>query len=170
MELNEILKITEELVGEKAAQVVEYLYYHPGSSEFDVHGDLGFPISNIRSVLYQLKEKNLVDYDRKKDKIKGWYLYYWRVAVNNYEKVYVLEKKKKLQQFRERLEKEQNTTYYICPNFCKRFSFDEALEENFTCPVCHSLLSEENKERKIEMLQRNIKEQEEVLRNRNVNV
>ena len=72
-------------------------------------------------------------------------------------------KKKKLDQFKERLESEETSIYYICPNFCKRLAFDDALETNFTCPVCGALMNEENKSRKIEMLKRNIKEHESFL-------
>ncbi len=170
MELREILRITEELVGEKAAQVVEYLYHHPSASEFDINDELGFGVSVIRSILYELKAKNLIDYERRKDKVKGWYLYYWRVATNNFRRVYYTEKKKRLEMFKERLEREKNTTYYICPNYCKRLSFDDALDYNFTCPVCNSLLVEENKEKKIEMLERNIKEYEEFLKREKANL
>ncbi len=166
MELKEILRITEELVGKKAANIVDFLYHNPGESEFGINEELGYPISNIRSILYELKAKNLIDYDRRKDKVKGWYLYYWSVEVKNFEKVYLLEKKKKLEQFKERLEREKNTTYYLCPNYCKRLDFDEALEHNFTCPICNALLVEENKDRKIEILERNIKEHEELIKSR----
>lgn len=163
MELERLIDITIELVGEDAAQVIEYLYSHPGASEFDVSEGIGFAVSQIRSILYELKAKNLIDYTRRKDKEKGWYLYYWRVLPENFETVYKNEKEKKLQQFKERLEKEENSVYYICPNFCKRLNFEDALEYNFTCPVCGSLMNEENKDRKIEMLKRNIKEHEELL-------
>ncbi len=165
MEIEKILDITFELVGEEATQVVEFLYSNPGASEFDVSENLGFPVSQIRSILYNLKSKNLIDYDRRKDKEKGWYLYYWRVLPNNFETVYNNEKKQKLEQFKERLETEETSTFYICPNFCKRLSFEEALDNNFTCPVCGTLMNEENKSRKIEILKRNIQEHEAILSN-----
>ena len=65
--------------------------------------------------------------------------------------------KKKLELFKERLKNGETSIVYICPNFCKVLSFDDALKNNFTCPVCGSLMNEENKTRKIEMLKRNIK-------------
>lgn len=163
MDLNKILDITFEIVGEDAVQVVEFLYSNPGASEFDISEGIGFAVSQVRSILYELKSKNLINYDRRKDKEKGWYLYYWRVLPQNFDTVYMNEKKKKLEQFKERLENEENSIYYICPNFCKRLAFDDALENNFTCPVCGSLMNEENKTRKIEMLKRNIKEHESFL-------
>ncbi len=163
MEIEKILDITYELVGEEASQVVEYLYSNPGASEFDISEEIGFTVSQIRSILYELKSKNLIDYDRRKDKEKGWYLYYWKVVAQNFETVYMNEKKKKLEQFKERLENEENSTFYICPNFCKRLSFEDSLENNFTCPVCGSLMNEENKDRKIEMLKRNISEHEGIV-------
>jgi transcription initiation factor TFIIE subunit alpha len=163
MELSKILDIVYEIVGDDAAQVVEYLYNNPGASEFDISENIGFAVSQIRSVLYELKAKNLIDYDRRKDKEKGWYLYYWRVLPHNFETVYMNEKKKKLELFEERLENEENSVYYICPNFCKRLSFEDSLENNFSCPVCGTLMNEENKTRKVEMLKRNIKEHKEYL-------
>lgn len=163
MVLDRLLDITVELVGEEAAQVVEYLYSNPGASEFDISEDIGFAVSQIRSILYELKSKNLIDYDRRKDKEKGWYLYYWRVLPQNFETVYMNDKKKKLEQFKERLENEEQSIFYICPNFCKRLSFEDALENNFTCPICGSLMNEENKSRKIDMLKRNIEEHENLI-------
>jgi transcription initiation factor TFIIE subunit alpha len=163
MEIDRLLDITYEIVGDEAAQVVEFLYSNPGASEFDISEGIGLAISKIRSVLYELKAKNLIDYDRKKDKEKGWYLYYWRVLPNNFETVYLNEKKNKLEQFEERLEAEESITYYICPNFCKRLAFDEALENNFTCPICGSLMNEENKSRKLQILKRNIEEHKEIV-------
>jgi len=163
MELERILDIVYEIISDDAAQVVEYLYSNPGASEFDISENIGFAVSQIRSILYELKAKNLIDYDRRKDKEKGWYLYYWRVLPQNFETVYKNEKKKKLEQFEERLENEEESIYYICPNFCKRLSFEDALENNFACSVCGTLMNEENKTRKIEMLKRNIKEHKELL-------
>lgn len=163
MELKEILKITSEIINEQAVVVVEFLYSNPGASEFDINEDIGFSVSQIRSVLYELKAKNLVDYDRKKDKEKGWYLYYWRVLSQNFEIVNKNEKRNSLERFKERLETEEKSIFYICPNYCKRFSFENALENNFTCNVCGSLMNEESKERKIELLKRNIAEHEQFL-------
>ncbi|MDA3855242.1 MAG: hypothetical protein PF569_03215 [Candidatus Woesearchaeota archaeon] len=163
MVLDRLLDIVSEIVSDEATQVVEYLYSNPGASEFDISENIGFTVSQVRSILYELKAKNLIDYDRKKDKEKGWYLYYWRVSPQNFETVYANEKRTKLDQFKERLETEEESIYYICPQFCKRLSFDDALEHNFTCPVCGSLMNEENKTRKIEMLKRNIKEHEDML-------
>ncbi len=162
-ELNKLLDIIHELVGDEAAQVVEFLYENAGASEFDISDNIGFAVSQIRSILYDLKAKNLIDYDRRKDKEKGWYLYYWRVLPQNFDTVYMNEKKKKLDQFKERLENEETSTFYICPNFCKRLSFEDSLDNNFTCPVCGTLMNEENKSRKIEMLKRNIAEHETLL-------
>ena len=168
MVLDRLLDITSEIIGDEATQVVEFLYSNPGASEFDISEGIGFTVSQVRSILYELKAKNLIDYDRKKDKEKGWYLYYWKVLSQNFETVYKNEKKSKLASFKERLENEESSIYYICPNFCKRIPFEEALENNFTCNVCGSLMNEENKTRKIEMLKRNIKEHEQFLNEQNI--
>ncbi len=163
MELSKIIDITIELVSDEAGQLIDFLYSHAGASEFDISEAIGFSVSQVRSLLYELKSKNLIDYDRRKDKEKGWYLYYWRVLPQNYETVLNNDKRKKLEQFKERLENEEHSIYYICPNFCKRLSFEDALETNFSCPVCGALMNEENKSRKIDLLKRNIQEHEAFL-------
>ena len=163
MKLDKILKITEELVSPEAATVVENLYHNPGYSEFDISEEVNMPINKIRSILYELKAKNLIDYDRRKDKEKGWYLYYWKVMPENYEIVYKNSKKKMLEQFREKLDEIENSSFYICPNFCRRLSFEDALDHNFTCPDCSTLMQEEQKDRKIRMLKRNIEEHEKLI-------
>lgn len=163
MELQRMFEIVRELVSEDATQVVEFVYHHPGASEFDISEGIGYQVSQIRSILYELKSKNLIDYDRRKDKEKGWYLYYWRVLPQNFETVYGNEKRKSLEKFKERLENEEQSIYYLCPNICKRLPFEEALEHNFMCPVCGTLMNEENKTKKIELLKRNIKEHEGLL-------
>ena len=158
-----MIKIAEELVSYEAGIIIEFLNSNPGVSEFDIVEETNIQVQKVRSILYELKALNLIDYEKKKDKEKGWYLYYWRVSKTNFDIVYKTQKKKALQNFEERLEKEETTTYYICPNLCKRLVFEESLEHNFACPVCNSLMHEENKERKIRMLKRNIEEHKKIL-------
>ena len=158
MDLKEMMKISEKLCSIEASKIVEYLYTNPGASEFDVSDELGASVAKVRSNLYDLKGKNLIDYTRKKDKKKGWYLYYWRVVEKNFEIVFNNDRKERLQHFQERLKEEEESCYYICPNFCKRLDFEVAIENQFLCPICGSLMNEENKERKTNMLKKNIEE------------
>ena len=43
------------------------------------------------------------------------------------------------------LEQEHTTKFLSCKNKCSRLSFEEALENEFKCPGCGSLLKEESK-------------------------
>ena len=163
MVLDLFIDITSELIGEDASRIVEFLHHNPKVSEFVISEEINFPVNIVRSLLYKLKEKNLIDCDRKKDKKKGWYLYYWFLVPENFEKTYKLEKKNKIHQFKERLDDEQSEIFYICPNFCKRVNFDSAISQNFSCEECGELLNEENRERKVKMLKRNIEEHEKII-------
>ena len=60
MVLNRLIDITIEIVGEEASQVVEFLYSHPGASEFDISEGIGFSVSQIRSMLYEFEPKDTV--------------------------------------------------------------------------------------------------------------
>jgi len=158
-----MVRISEELISYEAGLVVEYLYENPGVSEFDISDETNLKIAKVRSLLYELESINLIESEKKKDKEKGWYLYYWKVLENNFSIVYRNQKKEKLENFEERLEIEENSVYYICPNFCKRLSFEESLENNFSCSTCGTLMEEESKERKLRMLKRNIAEHKRIL-------
>jgi len=163
IKLDKIISITEELIGADAAVIVRFLYDNSGVSEFVIGEGTQFAVSQVRSILYQLKGKNLVDYERKKDKVKGWYQYYWRVDSEKYLRVYELEKRKEVQETREKLDEEENLIFYVCPNFCSRLSFEEAIDKEFRCPVCEEQLEEENKEKRMKRLKEQLQQQEEYL-------
>ena len=151
-----MLEIAEKLCSFEASKIIEYLHLNPGASEFDISDEIGYNVAKVRSNLYSLKNKNLIDYTRKKDKEKGWYLYYWRVIESNFDIVYKKDLKDKLEKFEERLEEEATSSFYICPNFCKRLEFELCIENDFLCPICGTLMNEENKERKTNTIKKNI--------------
>ncbi len=156
-------EVVEELVGEDALPVVEFLKGKEHISEFIVAEELDQEIHETRKLLYKLLEHNIVEFERKKDKVKGWYICYWDL---NKEMVpYLVEKirKEKLENLRERLENEEKTSFYMCNNACIRMSFEEAMEFDFQCPECGQLMEEKDNSRTIEFLKEKIEKLENSL-------
>lgn len=151
MELDkeEIEQLIMELTGEDTLPIVRFLLENGENiSEFTISEKLTIGINHIRNILYRLQENNLVTFIRKKDKQKGWYIYYW-----TFNKIQARMLIKKLKQERintlvKSLEKEQEE-FFTCGKKCLRISFNHALEHNFKCPGCGKVLkSVDNKIKK----------------------
>lgn len=152
------------VLGEEFVPLLEELYGKEKVSEFDLADVLKEDIKVIRKRLYTLYNHNFVAYDRKKDKIKGWYIYYWTLIPENVKFTYVQNKKKLLKKLQEKLGTEQNELFYVCPNDCVRLNFDESLEYEFHCPECGELITQDDSAKRKKVLSEKIEELKEELK------
>ncbi len=153
-----IEEVVRERVGEEAIQIVLYLMGKTKVSEFVIAQDLDLEIHRARNLLYKLFENNILSFQRKKDKIKGWYICYWDFNEKSISFLYEKIKVNKLQKLKERLDKESSSTFYMCKTACTRMDFEKAMEFNFKCPECGNLMEEQNNLRTVEFLNEKIKE------------
>ncbi|MCD6549598.1 hypothetical protein J7K41_02745 [Candidatus Micrarchaeota archaeon] len=92
--------------------------------------------SEVRMTLYKLHQAGLVTYVRDKDEESGWYSYFWSF------------RDAKLKELAESLSKERTVAengavLFVC-NVCdneKVYTFEEAVDLKFRCPVCNSMLT-----------------------------
>ena len=117
-----------------------------------------------RNMLYRLYDSNLVSFIRKKDKKKGWYIYYWTFNTKNIKHILKDIKKKKLERLKERLNREKGVDFYTCGNGCIRLDFEQATDFEFKCPECGSLLNLEDNSKKIEEIKKEIAKLEKELK------
>ena len=87
-------KLIEETIGEVAGSdvipLVMYLKNKKNVSEFKLAEHLTQEINTTRNMLYRLLKANLVTFNRKKDKQKGWYIYYWTIVPENIKFLYLI--------------------------------------------------------------------------------
>jgi len=69
--------VIEDVAGRDVLPLVSVLKGKKNVSEFTIAEELKEEINTIRNKLYRLYDSNLVEFTRKKDKKKGWYIYYW---------------------------------------------------------------------------------------------
>jgi len=153
---NLIRDVVTEVAGERAVPIVMVLKDQPNFSEFKVAEALNMEIKEIRKALYKLLEYNLVSFRRKKDKKKGWYIYYWTFNPEVAKYLYSDIRIKKLEKLKERLAREQSNSFYICPNRCVRLDFERASDFEFHCPECGSLMDVQDNTATIEHLKSEI--------------
>ncbi len=149
-------EILREVLGEEGLPLVKELYERQNISEFELASKIKKDIKVIRRLLYVLYNNNLVYFSRKKDKDKGWYIYYWTLSPDNIRFLYYKKKKEQLTRWQEQLERERKELFFTCPQRCVRLTFDHAMDFEFHCPECGELAQQDSTQDKISQLKQQI--------------
>lgn len=154
-------KIVESVVSEVAGQdvipLVKALKNKKNISEFKLAEDIKQEINTTRNMLYRLYDANLVSFIRKKDKKKGWYIYYWTFNAKRIKELTKNLKVQRLEKLKERLSRENASKFFACKSKCIRLDFDQSTDFGYKCPECGNLLHEEDNKQMIERLQKEVK-------------
>jgi len=152
-----------EVVGEDVLPLVHVLKKNKNISEFRIAEILKLEINTTRNMLYRLTNKNLVSFTRKKDKKKGWYIYYWTFNDANVKYIVKEQHRARLEKLEERLMLEKSNVFYLCKNKCARLGFEPASSHMFRCPECGELLEQEDNSKRVEILTNSIAELKETI-------
>ncbi|MBT3836097.1 hypothetical protein HN799_03475 [Candidatus Woesearchaeota archaeon] len=152
-----IEEILVQIIGSEGLPLIQNLIGQENVSEFDLATKIKYDIKVVRRLLYTLYNHNLVAFTRKKDKQKGWYIYYWTLLPNSIRYSYFKRKKELLERLKERLIEEQQELFFVCPNDCVRLNFDQSMDFEFHCPECGELINQDNGKERILMLEKKIK-------------
>lgn len=157
---NVVEDLLKEVAGPDTIPLVRYIRGKINVSEFKIAEKLNINVNQVRNMLYRLSQHNLVSSVRKKDKKKGWYIYYWTFHNNEAQSLIITLKKRKIEQLKRRLEEESMIHYFSCPDGHVLMSFEDAMEHNFKCRECGRLLKEDDNKKTIESLKRKINDLE----------
>jgi transcription initiation factor TFIIE subunit alpha len=157
-ELDDTTQVVTELVGAHAMPIIEFLKGKEKISEFIVAEELNMEINETRNILYKLLEHNIVSFLRKKDKIKGWYICYWDFNPQMIPQLKYKMLVAKRDKLTDRLKAEESGQYYICKYACTRMTFENAVEQNFKCNECGTIMQEQDNTRTKEFLRERIAE------------
>ncbi|MBI2498868.1 hypothetical protein HYV88_01340 [Candidatus Woesearchaeota archaeon] len=139
--LNEIV---EEIAGNDIVPLVELIKNKSNVSEFKIAEKLNITVNHVRNMLYRLNNYNLVYFTRKKDKKKGWYVYYWTLNMLELRNLSIKLKTDMLNKIKNKLANEESGVYFICPDKHVRANHETAMEYSFRCPECDQHLVNEN--------------------------
>jgi len=158
-----IEEILVTILGEEGLPLVKELAGKENVSEFDLAKKIKKDIKVVRKQLYTLYNHNLVGFNRKKDKQKGWYIYYWTLLPESIRFSYFKMKRNLLDRLKQQLEKESSEIFFICPNNCVRLNFDQSMDFEFRCPECGELTHQDDGKTRIQELSKLIKTTESEL-------
>jgi len=152
--------VINQIAGEDAVRIVEYLKGRKNISEFIIAEKTKLGMQTTRHILYRLNNHNIAVYIRKKDRKKGWYISYWTFDKRRVKELISKMKKERLEKLQEQLKREESNVnnFYICTKACARLDFDRATEFEFKCPECGSLLNQQDNIRTIDNIKEKIKD------------
>ena len=154
--------LAKKICGPNCIKLIKIMELKDNISEFELADRMKININEMRSMLYKLNEQNLVYSTRKKDKEKGWYIYYWSFNFKHARDLLVNQKNMEVEKLKEKLNLGSHTKY-ICENGCDSYNMERAMELNFRCPECNSLLKMMEVNYKPEIINKKISETEEQL-------
>jgi len=139
MQIKFLKSIVEDLIGKPPTAIIDLLHEKKDVNEFIIAKKLDLTINQTRNILYKLSDYGLVSFIRKKDKKKGWYIYFW--TLNTYKSLKLLEEKleKELEELNKELENRTKNQFYNCNTCMIEVSDENALLNNFSCPECEEI-------------------------------
>jgi transcription initiation factor TFIIE subunit alpha len=147
MQIKLLKSIVETLIGKPAVPIIDLLFGKKHVNEFLIAKKLKLTINQTRNILYKMSDYGLVSFTRKKDKRKGWYIYFW--TLNIFESLSLLEENlgKELVQLEEDLKSRKEKRFFVCNTCSLEVSEESALISDFVCPECEEVYQlSENKE------------------------
>ncbi len=145
-----------EIAGKEVVPLVNLIKNKINVSEFKLAAKLKLSVNQVRNMLYRLNNFNLVDFTRKKDKTKGWYIYFWTFNMKLAKELALSMKNNKMGILKKRLDKESNELFFACPSGCVRFDSVNVMEYQFKCPECGKMLIKDDSKKNIDKINREI--------------
>lgn len=161
-------KVMDSVVGEVAGldvvPLVHALKGRENVSEFILAEEIGQEINTTRNMLYRLQAANLVTFTRKKDKKKGWYIYYWTFNQTMIRILWKSVKTRQKERLANRLKRERTNQFYSAGQGSIRLSFEQAMDYDFRCPETGDILQPEDNTKLIKTLEKEIKDLEKQIK------
>lgn len=136
MQINLLKKVVENTAGIAAVKIVDLLSDKKDVNEFLIAKRLDMTINQTRNLLYKLSHLGILSSIRKKDKRKGWYIYFW--TINVLKSLEVLEQtiSKEIEGLKGQLNSKQTKRFYICKMCGREVNEESSLLTNFICSEC----------------------------------
>ncbi|MCX6695120.1 MAG: hypothetical protein NTU61_02325 [Candidatus Altiarchaeota archaeon] len=137
---NLVKDILIESLSEDHVKVIDKL--NKPKYDEDIADELDVKATVIRTLLNDLHENGLVEYDRSKNKRTGWYTYLWKRRddkINDYVKGYLSTK---INDLTSKLNDETQNLMFKCA--CARVPYQLAMDSRFKCSECNNNFVEHN--------------------------
>jgi len=156
MQIKFLKSVVETLVNKQSSSIIDLLAGKKNVNEFLIAKKLDLTINQTRNILYKLSDYGLVSFIRKKDKRKGWYIYFWTLNVFQSLTLFEDNLKKKDEKLEEQLKNRKENRFYICNTCSIEVTEEVALLNDFTCPECEEIYELADNAEHIKHIEKNI--------------
>ncbi len=139
MQTNFLKHLIEKVASPASLPIVDILYSKRDVNEFLIAKKMDLTINQVRNILYKLSAEGLVSFIRKKDKRKGWYIYFWTLDI--YKCLLKIESDilQDIADLQKILDSRENSRFYTCKTCNIELTEEKALEHDFSCEECADL-------------------------------
>lgn len=136
MQINLLKNLVEEMAGAGTSPIVDILFEKEDVNEFLIAKKMDLTINQVRNILYKLSAEGLVSFTRKKDKKKGWYIYFWTLNKEKCFRKIEAEYVRRMAELKQILSDRETKRYYLCKGCNIEVTEEKALESDFSCDEC----------------------------------
>ena len=152
-------KVAEAFGSEEAVRIIDTLKEVGETTDDQIANQTGIRLNSVRKILYKLYDHSLVALRRSRDENTGWFIFHWRLQLDQLEGFILNQKRRVLEKLETRLRYEENHDFYYCYTLgCKRIPFEDAMELVFRCPTCNKPLMHFENEKIVSTLTKKVEQ------------
>ena len=161
----ELMKVARLFGGDDSVTVVNILKKKSEATDEMLANESTVRLNTVRKILYKLYDHGLVSCTRVRDEKTGWFIFYWKLQLDQLDAFIRSRKRRVLEKLKHKLDYETNHSFFICKKCGDvRVTFEEAMESSFRCSKCGGQLESSENAPVVEFLERRIKQIEDELK------
>ena len=161
----ELMKVARLFGGDDSVTVVNILKKKSEATDEMLANESTVRLNTVRKILYKLYDHGLVSCTRVRDEKTGWFIFYWKLQLDQLDAFIRSRKRRVLEKLRHKVDYETNHSFFICKKCGDvRVTFEEAMESSFRCSKCGGQLESSDNAAVVEFLERRIKQIEDELK------
>jgi len=135
-----LASLAESYKGKDARRIIEIIAEKGEITDNEISEILGMDENEVRRIIWVLAGEGLVA-SKRVTSDTGWITFYWVLPINQVDGILLSLYKKIIDRLETKLEYESNNVFYWCmTEGHDRYTFSEAADLMFKCPVCGKTL------------------------------
>jgi transcription initiation factor TFIIE subunit alpha len=151
-----LLAIAYKLTGPQGYAILEYIAKNGETTDDTLSKVFKVKPNVIRQIIYNLDKHKLVVFRKDIDKKTNWVTFYWKINQDFFSTYVDFKRNNIIEKIRKRYDYERSQNFFICPQKCKRYPFDVAMEQDFKCAMCGQVLVMEDNSYLIKFLEKKL--------------
>ena len=161
----EMLKVAGRIGGEDAVKIIHALKKLGEATDDTIANETEIKLNDVRKILYKLYDCTLVSSTRIRDPKTGWFLFYWKLEMDQLDAFIRSRKHRVLERLKNCLDYQQSHEFFKCSKCpSPKITFEDAIESAFRCTQCGAQLKSVDKRMVVEFLDKYIRKLEDELR------